>query len=157
MTPRGSPLTMYGSPAGLDEIAWSWVDDQLTGADFYWVVAAEPERPVAARPVWGVWWEQRLLLSVGSPRVRAALDGDGPVTVHLGSGLDVVIVEGVPAGTSGDAAAVRAYDDKYEWDYDLERYGPFTVVAPAKVMAWQSSGPAGRGGFTGAGRWTFDR
>jgi hypothetical protein len=157
MTPRGGRLTMYGSPADLAAIDWEWVDEQLATADFYWIVAACTDRPAAARPVWGVWWEQRLLLSVGSPQVRAALDDDGPVTVHLGGGLDVVIVEGTVVGTSGAAPAVGAYDAKYDWRYDLGQYGPFTVVAPAKIMAWRSAGPAGREGFQAAGRWTFDR
>jgi len=148
---------MYGRPADLDLLEWAWVEDELRAADFYWIVAAAADRPAAARPVWGVWWDQRLLLSIGSPQVRAAMRDGGPVTVHLPSGFDVVIVEGRLSGTSDDLGAVRHYDDKYDWVYDLDEYGPFTVVVPRKVMAWRSSGPAGRNGFTAAGRWAFDR
>jgi hypothetical protein len=156
MTPVGGRLTMYGSAADLDPIEWGWVADQFAAAGIYWIVAATSDHP-AARPVWGVWWEARLLLSIGSPRVRGAVGDGTPVTVHLGSGLDVVIVEGTVAGTTGEGAALAAYDAKYDWDYDLEQYGPLTVVAPRKVMAWRSAGRAGRDGFRAAGRWMFDQ
>ena len=40
-------------------------------------------------------------------------------------------------------------------DQRKAQYGPFTRIAPVAVMAWRAAGPAGREGFTHAGRWTF--
>ncbi len=78
-----------------------------------------------------------------------------PATVHLDSGTDVVIVEGVVSPLPSSASGVDAYNEKYDWDYDVERYGPLTVVAPTTVMAWRAKGVAGRDGFGSTGRWTF--
>ncbi|HTH06990.1 MAG TPA: hypothetical protein VL916_14020, partial [Ilumatobacteraceae bacterium] len=73
----------------------------------------------------------------------------------LPDGLDVVIVEGAITGPTSDAAVVAAYDDKYDWKYDLAQYGPFTAVTPTDVLAWRAAGPAGRDGFAETGRWTW--
>lgn len=157
MQPDAGPLSMYGHPAECDQLDWSWVDAALTAADVYWIVAAAQGRPPPARPVWGVWREPWIEVSIGSPRLRAAIAPGSAVTAHFGDALDVVIVEGVVTGTTDDPAAITAYDDKYDWDYDVERYGALTVVRADKVMAWRSAGPAGRDGFVAAGRWRFGR
>jgi len=79
-----------------------------------------------------------------------------PVTVHLGSVTDVVIVEGLVSGPNSEREALDAYNAKYDWDYTIDRYGPFTTVAPLTVMAWRSAGWAGREGFQQMGKWRFD-
>lgn len=149
-------LIMYGQPAEGKQLDWSWVDAELKSAGVYWVVAADNtgERP-QARPVWGVWRDQRVFLSIGSPRVNAAIRPGSPVTVHLGGDVDVVIVEGRVVGPSDDAGVLAEYDEKYDWEYSLDVYGPFIVVAPANVLAWRSEGFAGRDGFGATGKWRF--
>jgi len=145
---------MWGQPAQGGSLDWSWVDDQLTGADVYWIVVGAVDRP-QPRPVWGIWRGERLLLSIGSPRVNAAIGDGSPVTVHLGGAVDIVIVEGTVTGKSDDHDAVAAYNSKYDWDYRIDVYGSFTVIEPDKVMAWQAMGAAGRDGSRAAGRWRF--
>ncbi|CAN5657968.1 hypothetical protein BH24ACT5_BH24ACT5_19960 [soil metagenome] len=54
-----------------------------------------------------------------------------------------------------DSQLLNAYNAKYDWDYMVDEYGPFTLVEPAKVIAWRSAGWAGRDGFQATGRWTF--
>jgi hypothetical protein len=54
-----------------------------------------------------------------------------------------------------DPAELAAYDAKYEWQYDVAEYGPFTHVAPTVVMARRAGGRAGRDGFQQVGRWHF--
>ena len=56
-------------------------------------------------------------------------------------------------GRRADDPVVRAYVEKYERPYDVAEYGPLTVVAPERVLAWRSGGWAGRDGFTAVGRW----
>jgi hypothetical protein len=146
--------TFYGEPSDHEPLAWDWVDEQLRESGTYWVVAGGmgPPHP---RPVWGVWREPTLWLSIGSPALRAALGGEPRVAVHLESGTDVVVLEGRVRGPSLDEGAIDAYDRKYDWSYDVAQYGPLTVVAPTRILAWQAAGWAGREGFRRAGRWEF--
>lgn len=70
--------------------------------------------------------EYELFLSIGSPKIKADAQAEGPVTVHLGSINDVVIVEGRTAGSTGDSHLLNAYNAKYDWDSTVDEYGPFT-------------------------------
>ncbi len=152
MSLRERNLALYGTVSDRPRLDWNWVDQQLEGAGTYWVVAPTPGHP-HPRPVWGVWIDEKLQLSVGSPRLRTCLTNGTPVTVHLDSGSDVVIIEGHARLGPTDAGALAAYDRKYDWKYDLDAYGPLIVVLPEKVLAWRSAGPAGRDGFASTGCW----
>ena len=106
---HGQALRMYGVVSDLDPVPWEWVEAQLTDAPTYWVVPAGHPHP---RPVWGVWVDGELHLSIGSLVVSRALRDDPAVAVHLDSGVDVVIVEGV-AGDDIDLVdpATGKHDD----------------------------------------------
>jgi hypothetical protein len=157
MGPVHEPLRMYGVVSELDPVPWAWVDEQLRDAPTYWVVPTGEGHP-HPRPVWGVWADGELHLSVGSLVVSRALRADPTTTVHLDSGVDVVIVEGVAVSVADtdEPRYIEAYDAKYDWDYDLAEYGPLTTVRPTAVLAWRSAGPAGRDGFQQVARWTFE-
>jgi hypothetical protein len=156
MDPKGSSLRMFGSVPNAEPLEWSWVRDQLLTAEMYWVVPRSDDHP-HPRPVWGVWADDALQLSLGSPALNREIAADHVVTVHLESAIDVVIVEGFARklSTAESRGAVEAYNLKYDWEYDLDQYGPFTMVAPSTVMAWRAAGVAGRDGFRHAGRWQF--
>jgi hypothetical protein len=145
---------MYGEPSHGPPLEWSWVEAQLAGAGTYWVVAAGGGHP-HPRPVWGVWLDEVLHLSIGSPVLARLLRGDPSVTVHLDSGVDAVVVEGTVGGPVDHPEVVAAYDAKYDWTYDVDEYGPLTSVVPSTVLAWRSAGWAGRDGFRATGRWRF--
>jgi hypothetical protein len=106
--------------------------------------------------VWGLWLDGRLLLSIGSPVLGRLVAADPAVTAHLDSATDVVVLEGEVAGSTDDATAIGVYNEKYDWNYTVAEYGPLTLVAPRTVLAWCSTGWAGRGGITHTGYWTFD-
>jgi hypothetical protein len=109
------------------------------------------------RPVWGVWHQERLHLSLGSPTLRRAIQEEAAVTVHLDSGTDVVIVEGLARPGNGTSTElVQVYDQKYDWVYDASRYGDLMVVEPKRVLAWRTTGWAGRDSFQTTGCWVFD-
>lgn len=154
MEPAAELLTLYGSRAEVGGLVWEWVDAQLTAAGSYWIVCPGQGHP-HPRPVWGVWRDHVLFLSIGSPLIREQVRGRVPVTVHLGGDVDVVIVEGSTAGPTDDPDLVQAYNAKYDWDYQPDEYGAFIAVEPEKVMAWRSAGWAGRDGFRETGRWSF--
>jgi hypothetical protein len=155
MEPSAHTLRLYGRPSDSPPLHWDWVDGALRDAGTYWVVA--PSRPPGAhphpRPVWGVWAAWTLALSVGSPTLARLLEPGAPATVHLDSGTDVVIVQGTVAGPTDAADLVARYEAKYDWTYALDEYGPLTAIAPTDVLAWRSSGWAGRDGFRQTGRW----
>jgi hypothetical protein len=154
-TKEGKQLRLYGAPSDRAPLEWPWVDQQLTGAGTYWVIARNQGHP-HPRPVWGIWHQQQLHLSVGSSTLRQAMGEDPAVTVHLDSGTDVVILEGlVTSADSTTPAVIKAYDQKYDWEYDIAQYGDLVQVEPTKVLAWRTAGPAGRDSFQTTGRWTF--
>lgn len=154
MSPRFRPIMMYGEQSDLPAPDWAWVDQRLAAAPLYWVIAATTGWP-HPRPVWGVWDGVLLCVSLGSPGLRRSMEADARVTVHLDSATEVVILEGRAVQTDAVTSAVAAYDEKYDYAYDVARYGPFTAIAPVKVLAWTAVGPAGRDGFASAGAWTF--
>jgi hypothetical protein len=146
---------MWGSPSDVGLLDWTWVADQLTATGTYWVVPQSSGRP-HPRPVWGIWDDGVLCLSIGSPMVARDLAATQDVTVHLGSDLDVVVVEGIVSGTTGDLARVSSYNTKYDWNYAVDEYGEFTIVTPNRILAWRTEGWAGRDGIKQAGRWQFE-
>jgi hypothetical protein len=107
--------------------------------------------------VWSPTGGDDLWLTLGSPRLRIDVEARPLVTVHLDSGVEVVILEGTAelvTDAEDVAAFIAAYDRKYDWVYDAETYGPPTRVAASRVLAWRSGGWAGRDGFTSASKWT---
>ena len=62
----------------------------------YWLVTVRRDGFPQARPVWGVWSELGLFLSVGHGGLqRAESRPEMPITVHTDDAVDVVIVEGI--------------------------------------------------------------
>jgi len=154
MSRTRKPALFYGDQADHELLDWWWVESELRRAGTYWVVARHGGHP-HPRPVWGIWHEDELCLSIGSPTLQRALADDQVITVHLESGTDVVIVEGRVDGSSTDADVIAAYNLKYDWSYDVAQYGPLAVATPSKVLAWQAAGWAGRESFQRSGTWKF--
>ena len=149
-------LRLYGATSDRVSLGWPWVEQQLSDAGTYWVIARSPGHP-HPRPVWGIWSHEQLHLSIGTPALRRALREDPADTVHLDSGTDVVIVEGLPIPTAATASElIQAYNQKYDWDYQASQYGEFATVQPQKVLAWRTAGVAGRDSFRSTGCWIFD-
>lgn len=152
---RSDPLMMWGQASESPPPEWEWVESRLSDADLYWVVTRSEGYP-HPRPVWGVWMGEALLLSVGSPVIGRELGADPRVTVHLDSGTDVVIVEGVGSIVTRVPVIesfADCYNRKYEWEYSAERDGPPTRIEPRAILSWRAAGAAGRDGFPQAARW----
>jgi hypothetical protein len=149
-------LRLYGALSDRAPLSWAWVDKQLTDAGAYWVNAFTPGHP-HPRPVWGIWGQQRLHLSIGSSTILGAIRKEPAVTIHLDSGTDVVIVEGLttPAAVT-TPALIKAYNQKYDWEYQVSQYGELIQVEPRRVLAWRTAGWAGRESFQSTGCWIFD-
>lgn len=142
-------------PAGYVEapktrLRWDAVVDRLVAARNYWLCTVRPDGRPHAVPVWGVWMEAApdgpAFYFDGSPQTRHArnLAHNPHVAVHLESGDQVVIVEGVARAMAKPASALAAapardYGRKYEsyipspdqWDA-----GGLYRVTPLSALAW---------------------
>ncbi len=86
----------YGAPRGdAGLLEWGWVVERMVEAPRYWVSAVNASGAPVSRPVDGVWLDDTLYFG-GSPETSwvRALNANPEVSVHLESGVEVVILEG---------------------------------------------------------------
>ena len=138
--PRASKPTL-GMERGTELLSWQWAEDQLSSCRNYWVVTTRSDGFPQARPVWGLWFEDVLYLTIGHGGVQRAAkhdDGTFDVTVHVDSAVDVVIIEGTAersVASDGRRRAVAVYNEKY--DYGLDESWLNFVVRPHVVYGWR--------------------
>ncbi len=159
--PETDQPRMFGGHLEPVRLPWRWAIERLTSARNYWIATTRPDGRPHSRPVWGVWLDDSFCFSTGS---IAALNlaVNATITVHLESGSEVVIIEGI-AETISDMALlehiVNVYNAKYRSDVDPNNLpGPFYTVRPRVAFGWISdeSGFDGGAAFHGtATRWRF--
>lgn len=136
---RPVPLEGYGVPDSEEGLLpWSFVRERMTAAKNYWISTTMPDGQPHARPVWGVWMDDRLHFG-GGPNTRWSknLKHDPRVTAHLESGSEVVIIEGVVTVIDQpDDPRIARLDALYKVKYDIEHGIPIWNLAPRKVFAW---------------------
>lgn len=127
-------------------LSWEWVSAQMAQSRSYWVCSTRPDGRPHAIPVWGVWLDEVLYFSTArSSRKGRNLAASPEVVIHLESGDDCVIFEGVVEDVSGmDAALDQRYNDAYEAKYNFRpgsepADSPNVIYAlrPRAVLAWQ--------------------
>ena len=164
--PTATALRMWGQVRDAPTIPWDEVRARLESCPEYWLVTVQPDGMPTPRPVWGVWLDDRLLLSVGSTSHWRGIETHPQVAVHLPDPLGVVIVAGRARKATGDEAFFRRvvdrYNPKYSWGFEPTE--PMVVdgvmeVLPSTVLAWTTVGveeSAPDMTFpTRAARWTF--
>jgi len=140
----------YGIPTDREGmLPWSFVAESLATDRTFWVSTTRPDGRPHARPVWGVWVDDRFHCG-GGERTRWVrnLAVDPAVTVHRESGDEVVILEG-EAERVTDADRLERVDAAYEEKYGVEHGTPVFAVIPDTVLAWRDYP-------TDATRWTFE-
>jgi hypothetical protein len=138
-------------------VPWATVEGQLVGAENYWLATTHPDGRPHVAPIWGAWVEGALYFD-GIPTARWArnMAANPAVSVHLESGSDVVILDGmgedVPSITDRDLAAriVAAWDTKYGRLHPDPAADGLFRFRPRTGRSW-SRFP------DDATRWTFDR
>ena len=153
---KPTTLRMYGNLRGEPGLAWEWVSDRLALAPFYWVVTTRKDGAPHARPLHGVWLDQRLLLSNGSWNHHHNWEANPKVSVNTGNGTEVVIVEGTGRYEREPGAVQRfldAYNPKYGYDFSAEQMTYAFEIVPDVVLAWQTIGELGEKGFQAVGKW----
>lgn len=147
--PEFPPNEEYGehgrAPEAADRESWPAVSKRIGESDLYWLATTRPDGRPHAVPIGGAWYEDRLFFNT-SPRTVSArnLAATGPVCVHLESGMEVVIVEGmatrlgphdVPAAVMEDYS--RKYSDGVSTYDPADPELPWFAVEPTRVLFWQ--------------------
>jgi nitroimidazol reductase NimA-like FMN-containing flavoprotein (pyridoxamine 5'-phosphate oxidase superfamily) len=128
-------------------LPWSHVEKRLKEAMHYWLCTVRPNGRPHAVPNWAVYIQGKIYFD-GSPETRHArnIAKNQHVVVHLESGEDVLIVEGV-AKASGKPAIelalqiAQAYSEKYaDRGYapqpDQWNEGGLFEIQPRTIIAW---------------------
>ncbi len=139
LDPEPSQPRMFGGSIGSAKIPWNWATERLTRARNYWIATTRPAGQPHTRPVWGVWLDHAFYFSTGSLAAQN-LTASPAITVHLESGSEVVIIEGVAEPVSERALVERVvnlYNEKYHWNMDPHNVpGPFYAVRPHIAFGW---------------------
>ena len=128
-------------------LPWSHVEQRLTDARHYWLCTVRPNGRPHSVPKWAVYLQDKIYFD-GSPETRHARNiAENPyVVVHLESGEDVIIVEGVAkesprptpelAITLAQAYAEKYGDRGYAPQPDQWNEGGLFEIEPQTVIAW---------------------
>jgi hypothetical protein len=139
----------YGVPtdgSGAEVLPWSWAEDQLAQARNYWICTTRRDGRAHAVPVWGVWVDGAVWFGTNPSSTKGRnLARDPRVVVHLESGDDVVILEGVVELPDVPERVVKAYEEKY--GHRVER---LFALRPRVAQTWTESDFA-----RNATRWVF--
>ena len=141
-------------------MAWEWVDGQMAKSRNYWICSTRPDGKPHAAPVWGVWVNGVLYFSSDAESRKARnLAANPEVVVHLESGDDAVIFEGVVETITDRERLLalgvgKAYAEKYPpFDPFAEDSPPglWFALRPHTALAWLEKDFPNT-----ATRWTFD-
>ena len=137
--PVPSQPRMFCGSLGSAELSWMWATERLSSARTYWIATTRPTGQPHSRPIWGVWLDTSFYFSTGSLAAQNLLMQPA-ITVHLESGSEVVIIEGMAQQVTDTSLLVQVvglYNQKYHWDLDPNQLpGPFYVVRPQVAFGW---------------------
>ena len=140
--PERPNMPGYGiNPSNEGLMEWSEVEARIISSRNYWLSTTRPDGRPHAAPVWGIWFEGAFYFNTGEEsQKRRNLDRQPYSVMHLESGDDVVIVEGViePAADEQLLQQLnRVYNDKYGLDIvEDPQAGSAYRLQPARALAW---------------------
>ena len=122
-------------------LPWSWAVDRLEQARNYWVSTSRPDGRPHAMPVWGIWLDDAFFFGSGRESAKSRnLAANPAIVVHLESGDETVILEGVAEPVLDDAVERRVdetYGRKYDFTPDSSgETDPWFAVRPKRAYAW---------------------
>lgn len=141
--PRMADYGITTDPDGL--LPWQHASAYMAVARNYWISTTRPDGRPHATPVWGVWLEDVFYFGAGKGSQKARnLAANPAIVVHLESGDDVVILEGVAARvTELDPILYARIADAYAAKYDGFRPNPpsgdepMWAMRPHKAFGWR--------------------
>lgn len=135
----------YGEAEEASQLPWEWARERIERSRSYWIATTRPDGRPHVMPVWGAFVDGRVVFGTARKSRKARNLGERPdVVVHLESGDEVVILEGIAEETNdlellGRAADV--FEAKYDWRPGLDDFeGTGWYVVRAEVgYAWLES------------------
>jgi nitroimidazol reductase NimA-like FMN-containing flavoprotein (pyridoxamine 5'-phosphate oxidase superfamily) len=132
----------YGVPETTEGVmAWESVRERLAHAKNFWICTASLKGRPHATPLWGAWVDDSLYFDGAlTTRWGRNLSANPYIEVHLESGNEVVIVEGMFSQTNDLTPEAfervqASYKSRYE-SYQPETREQLYQVRPQKVLAW---------------------
>jgi uncharacterized pyridoxamine 5'-phosphate oxidase family protein len=141
--PQVPPL--YGMKSAHKFLPFTHAEDRLTKSRNYWICTTRPDGRPHSIPVWGFWFEGALYFGTArSTRKSRNLAHNPAISVHLESGDDVVILEGIAQEVNiSDKSTVKKLDAvsraKYKMPLMVVPEAVFYCVRPRVVLAWTES------------------
>jgi general stress protein 26 len=120
---------------------WSHVAERMTESRNYWIGTTCPDGRPHVMPVWGVWVEGAFYFATSRTSVKGRnIAADPRISVHLESGDDAIILEGVAEKATDRQLLVKyadVYDEKYQYRPDPDDAGSITLtLQPRIAFAW---------------------
>ena len=132
---------LYGLEPRKDYLPWSHAEERLVRSRNYWICTSRPDARPHSIPVWGFWIEGALYFgTAATSRKGKNLARNPAISVHLESGDDVVILEGVAVEVN-DKPTLKKIDEasKKKYKMPLMMIPGETVVycvRPNVALAW---------------------
>ena len=145
MEPHAELLTFpkeYGTP--MEIMPWVTARAMLEDATVYWIASVRADGRPHVVPRDGVWLDDRLWYGGSDETVHNRIITRRPaVTMHVGEGLQAVIVEGeavrVTASAEGAQRLADASNAKYP-QYGVQSADAYAggvwTIKPRRVLAW---------------------
>ncbi|HEY7782983.1 MAG TPA: pyridoxamine 5'-phosphate oxidase family protein [Ktedonobacterales bacterium] len=152
--PRAPAPYAFSGP-GAGQLPWSHAVERLERARYYWLATTRPDGRPHVTPLWGAWVDGALYLD-GHPSSRWArnLSANPAASVHLESGDDVLIVEGVVADVTVEPLLgqriVAAWIAKYQRLAPKPSDDGIFRLRPRAARGWSTES------LTDGTRWEFD-
>ena len=127
-------------------LPWAWAEERLTASRNYWVVTVRPDGRPHAMPVWGAWVDGAFYFGTGTAsRKGRNIVADPRAVVHLESGDEVVVLEGVMTEVT-DAEGIHSFEEAFnpkygfnpdEGELDMAEMGAVVYsMAPRVAFGW---------------------
>ncbi len=131
---------ILGVQEGSGLLPWARTSERLAAAHNYWINTTRSDGSPHVKPVWGLWFEERFYFGTSPTSLTGRnMSANSWLSVHLESGDDVVILEGI-AEEVGDPALLprldEAYFSKYSYHLIQEGGGPVYALRHFVVFAW---------------------
>lgn len=123
-------------------LPWSSIQERMATARSYWICTTRPDGRPHAVPAWGAWLDDTFYFDAppGTRRQRN-LSANPAVTIHLESGDQAVILEGIAMPlTVPDPAAFARIADAYEakYPYRPESADGMYTLRIRTAFAWEN-------------------
>jgi uncharacterized pyridoxamine 5'-phosphate oxidase family protein len=127
-----------------DYLPWSHLEKRMEEARNYWVATSRPDGRPHVMPVWGMWIEGRFYFGTASDSRKGRNLAENPaIAVHLESGDDVVILEGVAEQRMPDEILREKMNEaslaKYQMPLMLPPGAAMYMLKPRVAFAWSES------------------